>query len=250
MSKSKLIASILAVLSFAAVLSAQRGTPVTIRLSELSDNPPTVAGKRSQPAGASSDRVAAKPGKDSRPTAETIDMRPAAVCQRQMYSEWQQYLTDNDRYVKMDVTALKALHDRAVECVPMLPQGAPLRSWMLMLDQVSSNYGAALAVEHYQKVEVDRDSARAERDSVLQDREALVDRYNALVRQYNSLVVRHNALIDSAQTYMASIDKILASFSSHSVEYRPPSFVVPRAATELNCTAIALAGNMASINCW
>lgn len=179
------------------------------------------------------------------PEPELLDMRPAAVCQRQVDAEWQKYRADGQRYLKMDITALKALQQWALKCIPNFPQGIPLRMAVVILEQVSWNSGYDAASENLAEV------SQAERSSVVHERDALVDKYNALVHEYNDLVTRHNNLLDSAQNYMAITNRILALQSDvSSRSYTPPVIVLPRPATELHCTATALAGNMASINCW
>jgi hypothetical protein len=65
--------------------------------------------------------------------------------------------------------------------------------------------------------------------------------YNALVNDYNSLVDRYDTLLGVA-TNLASRPTVITV----------PSFIPPPPPRELyrSCTAMALPGNMTTINCW
>jgi hypothetical protein len=185
-----------------------------------------------------------------------------------MEAEWAKYIADGNYFFNMDESQLAGLEDRVDACIPVL-RGTSERKAILVLQFAGFYYGfhnaenkafdlleqkeaqEKAAQDELFKVHSERSSERAQMDSVVQDYDSLVKRYNGMVRKYNSLAADQNALIDSVQNYMKSMDRILSSRPpSSSAWYQPPSFVVPRPATQLSCTAIALPGNMASINCW
>ena len=222
-----------AVLGFTVTASAQQGT-ITVKESEVT------------------------PVRMGKPASAPLDMRPAALCKRQMESEWTKFLADANYFRNMDEGELFKLEARVNDCIPIMPRSSQFAAVSVL--QVASYWegfhnaegkASELLEKRVDREKAARDSAQAESDAAALHYDGLVDRYNALIRDYNALVVQHNSLIESMQTYMASIDRIFVATRAFSPSYTPPPvIVVPQRATSFNCTAIALPGNSAAINCW
>jgi len=243
----------------------------------------------------------------SRAKASTaLDMRPAAVCAREMNDEYQKSEANENYLAEMGHPQLVDLKNRALNCIPLLQPGITLRKTALILGEARwyegfySGWDAATKqaneaqaasktvvcvreirekIQNIQRVNAttemgSKDFARMGK-SQLEDLEkqaydclmqsettqlaafildqstwyqaydAALDqgwiKYKALVSDYNSLVNQYNTLLGVAN-----------NLASRPTVITVPSFMPPPPPQELhlNCTAMALPGNMATVNCW
>jgi hypothetical protein len=236
------------------------------------------------------------------PTA--LDMRPAAVCAREMGDALDGL--DANNAVEMEQSQRESLHQRALDCLSLQQSARALRVTALVLNETALSlafnngfdFGTKQAAEaqaaskiavcareirdeiqNIQRVNAKtetgtKDFARMGK-SQLEDLEKqaydclmqsettqlaafILDQttwyqaydatwerdkadYNALVIDYNSLVNKYNTLLGLAN-----------SLASRPTIITVPSFTPPPPPRELylNCTAMALPGNMATVNCW
>jgi len=189
-----------------------------------------------------------------------LDMRPAAVCGRDMNDALD---TDKNYIALMEQAELEGLHKRALDCLLLQQSTKALRQTALVLEQTrdrlgfSSGFksGTARAAEVEQEaIDKTRKANETGKESIVHDYDALVDRYNslanecnnhdaALVNRYNALVTEYNELLGLAQRLTAAPPR--SSFLSF-IPTPPP----PPPEVHLSCTASPLPGNMATVNCW
>jgi hypothetical protein len=247
----------------------------------------------------------AVPKSRSRASA-AVDMRPAAVCARDMNDALDKLDTDNSYLAQMEKSQREDLYQRALDCLFLQQSTVALRVTAQVLDQTALDiawdngfeFGTKQAneaqaasktavcageirdeIQNIQRVNAktemgSKDFARMGK-SQLEDLEKqaygclmqsettqlaafILDQttwyqaydaaserdkadYNALVIDYNSLVNRYNALLGLAN-----------NLASRPTVITVPSFMPPPPPRELylNCTAMALPGNMATVNCW
>jgi hypothetical protein len=144
-----------------------------------------------------------------------------AVCQREILTEFDDIMKASGKtsmgtkdIAQMGESQREHLWKRAYDCLEV-SGAAGVPAWILEQTSWYRAYDAA-----------------SERDKA---------DYNALVVDYNSLVDRYDSLLGVAN-----------SLASRPTIITVPSFTPPPPPRDLylNCTAMALPGNMATINCW
>ena len=204
-----------------------------------------------------SGRKRAGPKSRSRASA-AVDMRPAAICARDMNDALEKLDADKTYLAGMEQPEREDLYRHALDCL-LLQQGTmALRRTAVVLEEtrlyvgffrgVDSGISRASELEQAAIDEV-KNSDESEKQSVTHDYNALVDRYKSLGRDNDALVNRYNSLADNYNNLLSLAHEILASSSTRSSF---PSFIPPPPPRELHltCTASPLVGNMATVNCW
>jgi len=192
-----------------------------------------------------------------------FDMRPAAVCSRDMNDVLDKLDADKTYLAGMEQPEREDLYKHALDCL-FLQQGTiALRRTAVVLEETRLYIGFFRGVDsgisqasELEQAAIDgiKNAAESARKSIIHDYDALVDRYNALandynnhdaalVNRYNSLVNDYNRLLGLAQQ-LAAVPPVRSSFS-----LMPPSPPPPRE-LHLTCSASPLSGNMATVNCW
>ncbi len=240
----------------------------------------------------------------SRCQATGPDMRPAAVCAREMNDALDNL--DKDNSAEMEKSQREDLHQRALDCLSLQQSARALRVTALVLNETALSLAFDNGFDLGTKQAADAQAASqtavcqrvilAEFDDILKasgktsmgtkdfaemgesqrehlwkqaydclevsgaagvaawileqtswyrayDAASERDRadYNALIRRYNLLVNDYNNLLGVANNLASRPTVITVS------ALMPPP---PPQQPNLNCTAMALPGNMATVNCW
>jgi hypothetical protein len=233
------------------------------------------------------------------------DMRPAAVCAREMNDALDNLDKDNSYLAEMEKSQREDLHQRALDCLSLQQSAKALRVTALVLNETALSLafdnGLDFGTQQAAEAQAASKTAVCEREilgefqnilkangktsmgpkdfaqmekSQLEDLEkqaydclqgsdahlaawildqttwdlaydAATERgwvtYKALVSDYNSLVRQYNTLLGVANNLASRLTVITVP------SFMPPP---PQRDLHLNCTAIALPGNMATVNCW
>jgi hypothetical protein len=168
-------------------------------------------------------------------------------------------MTEEWDFSQMGILQIEELEDRAEKCIPIL-RGDFEKLAIAKLSLAAYKHGwdrgrtKATEDDDQAKTELQRTS-KIEKESVIQDYDALVDRYNSLANDYNrdngALVNRYNSLVNDYNSLLGLAQKLVALPPTRSSFFSliPPPTPPPRE-MHLTCTATALPGNMATINCW
>jgi len=198
----------------------------------------------------------------SKPSA-ALDMRPAAVCARDMNDVLDKLNADKTYLAGMEQPEREDLYKHALDCL-FLQQGTmALRRTAVVLEEtrlyigffrgVDSGISQASELEQA-AIERIKNADEGTRESIVHHYDALVDRYNALANDYNNhdaaLVNRYNSLVNDYNGLLGLAQQLAAAPPARSsFSLMPPSPPPPRE-LHLTCSASPLSGNMATVNCW
>jgi hypothetical protein len=190
-------------------------------------------------------------GQKSQPKQQSqrsvLDVRPKAICEREMEAEFANDEADKSYFYVMELDKLKRLRMQSMECIPRL-SGIPARKAITVLQTVSFSIGLATGLDYEeQKQNEQQKQANDDRESLINQYQTLAKNYDDLILKYNGLVRDHNQLIISTRNYMTTIDGLFSQLRNSRPTQTVPVFLPPPA-EPIHCSAFTM-GSTTSINC-
>lgn len=194
--------------------------------------------------------MAASFGQQSKPRAKATgpDMRPAAICARDMDYAFRQNDTSDGRYVSsMEPGERDALYNHASDCLSHLRADPKiLMEAALVLSDLSAYRGfdSGMALGRGATNAICQRDLASERDKAKADYSALVSAYNSLSNQYERLLNVANNLASRPTVVEVEAPRLWPTVGPLTPPPPPPP--QPH---YFSCVAMALPGNMATIQC-